>query len=314
MILLGALALAGSGFCLFTFISQDDGEDNADNVLVICLGTLWFLFTMYGLCDQRVLNGTPKSPVFYLAGLIGLVLTVWGYSRSETLGFGHYRKHKDGWHFSVRAPRQISSRKPGTERFGGVLFNVVWRAFLAGLGVTMFIRLFGIRIEGDQSCWPFLITFSATGCAVFLSSGGLRLLRCLPLSTCHLASVLLLIPLFSVLAVVAGLAVVQLTNLGHFLNRDSATFLVPMTGAVCLASSVMVLCSGSKDVNLIGLALGLPASMVICDTVSNVKWPVALWWLLGFSLMLAAFFLNRHWLRSSYSYRPSTGGFLRRHR
>ncbi|MGD0813281.1 MAG: hypothetical protein ABSA83_06735 [Verrucomicrobiota bacterium] len=66
--------------------------------------------------------------------------------------------------------------------------------------------------------------------------------------------------------------------------------------------------------SLIGLALGLPASMVIYDTVSNVQWPAAFWWLLGLSLMLAAFFLNRRWLRSSYAYRPSAGDSLQRRR
>ncbi|MGD0813932.1 MAG: hypothetical protein ABSA83_10035 [Verrucomicrobiota bacterium] len=102
MTLFGALAFAGSGFCLITFSSQDDGEGNPGNFLVFCLGTLWFLSIMYGLCNQRVLNVTPKSPVVYLVGLIGLLLTVWGYSRSERLVFGLYRKHEDVRHFSVR--------------------------------------------------------------------------------------------------------------------------------------------------------------------------------------------------------------------
>jgi hypothetical protein len=188
----------------------------------------------------------------------------------------------------------------------------VWRAFLAGLGVTIFLPLLGIHFDAENF-WPFLIAYCAIGWAMLLC-GRLRLLRCLPLSTGRLASVLLLMPLFSVLAIIAGCAVAQWTSLGHCLNRDSATFLIPMTGAVCLASSVMVLCSGSKDVSLIGLALGLPASMVIYDTVSNVQWPAAFWWLLGLSLMLAAFFLNRRWLRSSYAYRPSAGDSLQRRR
>ena len=311
MILFGSLAFAGSGFCLFTFISQDDREGNPGDFSVICLGSLWFCSVMFSIFRSTFLDVKTQSPVVYLVGLIGLLLTVWGYSRSEKLVFGRAMKRPGGGRLSVQAPKRIPSLKPRMARFGGVYFDVVWSAFLFGLVFPIFLLLFKTPTSEHQNFWLCLFMYGAMGSAMLLY-GGLRLLRSLPLSTSQLALALLLMPLFSILAGIAGLAVMQWINLGHFLSRDSATFLIPMTGAICIASSLIVPFGGNGKI--LAMLLALMASLVIFATISNVHWPAAFWWLLGFSLMLAAFCLNRHWLRSSYSYRPSAGDFLRRQR
>jgi len=83
-----------------------------------------------------------------------------------------------------------------------------------------------------------------------------------------------------------------------------------MAGAVGVASSFMI--RFGKNGLMITMVLAMLASVVIKETVADESWPAAFWWLLGFFLMAAAFFLNRHWLRSSDSYQPSAGGFERR--
>ena len=139
-------------------------------------------------------------------------------------------------------------------------------------------------------------------------------MRSLPLSAGSLASNLLLMPLLSILASVAGMATLQCLHAGHFLSRDSATFLIPLTGVICFVCSFLVCDSGLQKGYVVTMALGFPAGLVIFDTIAETKWPAGFWWLLGLLLMAAAFFLHRHWLRSSYSYRPSTGDFLQRRR
>jgi hypothetical protein len=311
MVLVGSLAFAGSAFCLFTFISQDDSEGNPGNFLVICLWALWFLSTMWGIVHQKFLDVTTNSPVVYLTGLIGLLLTVWGYSRCEKLLFGRARKRPDGDQYPAQAPKRMPDHKPGIARFKGVLFDVLWRSFLVVLFVSAFSLIFKIHYGEDHMFWPILFAFGGVGVAGLLS-GGMRLLRSLPQSAGQLALILLLMPILSILAIIAGVAIIQWINPGQFPSHYSASLMIPMAGAVCIASSLIV--PFGRDGNLLGFVLALTASLVICDTIPNLQWPAAFWWLLGFSLMLAAFFLNRHWLRSSYAYRPSTGDFLRRQR
>jgi hypothetical protein len=82
-----------------------------------------------------------------------------------------------------------------------------------------------------------------------------------------------------------------------------------MAGAVCVASG-LVIRYGENGMAL-GMVLSMLALVVIFGTVEDFHWPPAFWWLLGLGLMTAAFFLNRLWFRSSGSYRPSAGSFLR---
>jgi len=309
LILFGSLAFAGSGFCLFTFISQDDRESNPGNFLVICLGTLWFLSTMYGIFHQRVLNVTLKSPVVYIVGLIGLLLTVLGYVRSEKLVAGRARKRPDGKQHFVRTRERITSPRPGMARFGGVFFDVVRSGFLMGLLYAGLLLVFKLRISVDNFVLAYVFAFG--GLMSFgLLSGGMRLLRSLPLSVGQLALRLSLMPLLAILGIIAGLAVIQWIKPVQFLIHYPASLMFLCAGAVCVANSFMVRYSGRDGLYLAMLFAAL-ASAVIFNTVSNVKWPAAFWWLLGLSMMAGAFFLNRHWLRSSYSYRPSTGDFSR---
>jgi hypothetical protein len=95
---------------------------------------------------------------------------------------------------------------------------------------------------------------------------------------------------------------------GQLPSHYSASLMISMTGVACLAAGLVV--PFGRD----GLLLAMVASLVISETIPNVRWPAAFWWFLGFSLTLAAFFLNRRSLRSSYPYRPSSGALPRTHR
>lgn len=310
MTLFGSLAFAGSVFCMLTFVS---GVKGWSDFLVICLGTLWFWSVMFSSFHQEFLAATTQSPVVYLVALIGLLLTVWGYSRSEKLLFGRTTKYPADGQYHAQSSKRIPAPKKGMARFGGVFFEVARSGFLFGLFYFGLLALFKIRptATDEKSDWPFLFMFGGMGGAG-LFSGGVRLLRSVPLSVGHLALNLMLMPLFSILAAITGVAVIQWLNLGHFLSSDSANFLIPMTGAICFASSFMVRHSASGNGYIVAMALGFPASWVVFDTVAHVKWPAAFWRLLGLGLIAAAFFLNRHWLRSSASYRPSAASSQRR--
>jgi hypothetical protein len=75
-----------------------------------------------------------------------------------------------------------------------------------------------------------------------------------------------------------------------------------MAGAICIASSFVV--PFGIEGRVLGLMLGMLFAIVIFNIVPYTHLPAAFWWLLGLSLILASYFLNRHWLRSSASYRP----------
>ena len=305
MILFGSLAFAGSAFCLFTFVPQDKGfGEHGGDSLVFYFGTLWF-------CSFMFSKVTTHSPVVYIAGLIGLLLTVLGYVRSEILVTGRARKRPGGGQYLVRTRERISSPRPVMARFGGVFFDVVQAGFLFGLLYSGSLLVLKLPICDDTFVLAYMFAFG--GIASFrLLRGGMRLLRTLPLSTGQLALRLSLMPLFGVLPSIAGLAIIQWIKLGQSPIHDLATLVIPCAGTVCIACSFIV--PFHKAGNIIAMLLAPSASAVIVKTVSNVKWPAAFWWLLGLCLMAGAFFLNRHWLRSSYSYRPSTGDFSRRQR
>jgi hypothetical protein len=313
LLLFASLIFAGSSFCFCTFALQDRRGNYQESFLGSWV-TFWFCPTMFILFLPELFAVTTPSTIIYLAALVGLPLTVWGYLRSEKLLVGCPSKHPVGGRPFVPAPEPIPSRQPGVARFGGVFFDAARRAFLFGLGCTALSLVFHARLtEDNEFFWPFLLAYGGIG-FVTLLSGGTRLLRSLPLSVGGLAMNLLLLPILGLLASVAGVATLQCFNMVHLLTRDSATFLIPMTGAICFASSFRVRYSGFLSGSSIAMALGGLAALVIFHTVADAKWPAAFWSLLGLLLMVAAFFLNRHWLRSSYSYRPSTGDFLQRRR
>lgn len=304
MILFGSWAFAGSVFCLLTFVSQVKGGSDS---LVISLGTLWFFSCMLSIFHHEIREVTTQTSVVYLTGLIGLLVTLWGYSRSNKPLFGRATKYPGDGRHVAQSPKPIPAPQPGMARFGGFLFDTVWRGFLAGLLLSTFLLVFKVSINEDASIWPYVFTFGGLG-SVGLMCEAMRFLRTLPLSARRLALTLLFMPLFSIVPIIAGVAMIKWFNPGLFLIP--ASLMIPMVGAVCCASSLMV--RFGKNGYLFAMLLGLLASEVICKTVSDVKWPAVFWWLLGLCLMAAAFFLNRHWLRSSASYRPSTGGLLRR--
>ena len=159
--------------------------------------------------------------------------------------------------------------------------------------------------------WPMFLAFGTIGSDSILY-GRVRLLRSLPLSSGRLAWMPLLLALVNILALLAGAAITQWITGGHYLTLSSAVFLIPMAGAVCVASG-LVIRLGDNGMAL-GAALSMLAMIVIFETVENSHWPPAFWWLLGLGLMTAAFFMNRLWFRSSGSYRPPTGSSLWRPR
>jgi len=309
VILFGPLVSAGSTYCLFTFIAPDVREGEPGDFLAMSMWAMWFPAAMFGIFRQEFLDITTQSPVAYLWGLLGLLLTVQGYLRSEKLVTGRARKRSNNGERPTLARFQIPALKPGLARFGGVFFGDVWKGFLIGLVCPTVLQVLGSGIGENEFFSAWLFVCGAMGASLLLS-GGARLLRSLPLSAGRLALTLLLMPFFSILGVIAGLAINQRLTLGHFLRNDSATLLIPIAGAVGVASSFII--RFGKDGLPIMMILAMPAAVVITETVSNEQWPAAFWWLLGMCLMVAAFFLNRHWLRSSYSYRPSAGRFARR--
>ena len=172
-----------------------------------------------------------------------------------------------------------------------------------------FLLIFKIRIGEDSLFWTYLFLFGAMGTTNLLR-GGMRLLRSLPLSAGQLALAVLLMPMLGILGVIVGVATIQWISLGHFPTHYSASFLIPMAGAVCASFSLIVRFGGIGCV--LAMPLAMSASVVIFETVAHANWPTAFWWLLGLGLMASAFFLNRHWLRCSESYRAATGPFQRR--
>jgi hypothetical protein len=310
-ILFSSLALTGASYCSFTGISLDEtGSDPGDFLMMLFMG-LWFPATVFGGFLPTFFEITEQNPVAYLsAALLGLILTALGYSRSEKLVCGRPRKRPGGAQTSAPASRQIPAPKPGMARFGGVLFAQARFGFFLGLFCPAFLLIFRMRFGEGQFFWPWLFAFCTLASAGLLS-GGARLLRSLPLSAGHLAWTLLFLPISGILGVIAALGMLEFVFPGHFFAPSPCSFLIPMAGAVCFASSLFLPFGGRGD-RFAVLPLAMLASFVIFDTVENARWPSVFWWLLGLSLIVAAFFLNRHWLRSSHSYRPSTGGIPRR--
>jgi hypothetical protein len=303
MFLIGSLVVAGACFCLFTKPTKRSCDPAESLLRLLC--SLWFLFVIFSVFDTKLFEIKWPSPVGYLGGLIGVVLTVWGYFRAEKLqAVWGWLRPGSGQPFA-QASKRIRVDKPGMARFRGVLFDVVWRSFLGGLLVSTLWLFFKTHLSEDHSAWPYLFAFGGVG-SVQRLCGGIRLLRCLPLSAGQLGLTLLLMPLLSILAIVAGVATMQWISPGQLPSHYSASLMISMTGVACLAAGLIV--PLGRD----GLLLAMLASLVISDIIPNVKWPAAFWWLLGLGLMAAAFFLNRHWLRSSASYRPSAANSQRR--
>jgi hypothetical protein len=195
-------------------------------------------------------------------------------------------------------------------RFSGVFFEQVRMGLLIVLCFTAPFLILKMPSSESHLVLPWLFAFCPLGTSVHLS-GGVRLLRSLPLSAGHLALTLLLLPFLTILAMVAALGILEIVYPGHFLSPHSCSYLIPMSGTVCIASSLYLPFTGQSN-RFILMLLGMVASLVVIETVANVDLPATFWWLLGLGLMAAAFFLNRHWLRSSASYRPSAANSQRR--
>ena len=309
-ILFGSLAFAGSSFYSFTLFLPDQKGSDPDKFMAILV---WALFIPAAILIGSYLfplrSVTTRSPADFLWGSLGLFLTVWGYLRSERLVSGRTRKRPGGGQQPARVSKRILTPKPCMARFGGLFFEVARRGFLFVLIYTTVVLALGKPGRGPNFFWPLLIAFGTMGSVALLSSG-MRMLRSLPLSSGRLALTLLLMPLASILGMIAATAIAQWITRGHFLGADSAIFLIPMAGIVCITSGLAI--RYGKDGPIIAMGLAMLSSLVLAGAVSAAHWPAAFWCLLGLCLMVAAFFLNRHWLRSSYSYRPSTGGFARR--
>ncbi len=311
MILFVSLAVTGSSYCLFTFISFEVTGNDPGAFLVMLIMGLWFPATVFGGFLPMFFDMTEQEPVAWLrAGLLGLILTTLGYSRSGKLVCSRPRKRPGGAQSPASASRRIPSPKPGMARFGGVLFAQARFGFLLGLFCPAILRICKMRVGEDHFFWPWLFAFCTLASAGLLS-GGARLLRSLPLSAGHLAWILLFLPISGILGVIAALGILEFVFPGHFFAPSPCSFLIPMAGAVCIASSLFLPFGGRGD-RFAVLPLAMLASFVIFDTAENARWPSVFWWLLGLSLIAAAFFLNRRWLRSSHSYRPSTGAVTRR--
>lgn len=216
--------------------------------------------------------------------------------------------------FAPKRRHEFRRSSPAWRDLAALFFDVVRDGFVFGLLFPIILVLiFKIDLGEDRDeyaiFWPWLV--AATGNKVLLG-GGVRLLRTLPLSTGRVALILVLMPLCSIMAISAALGMIQCVSPGRFFDHHWLSFVIPCAGAVCIASSLQVYFG--KNGFPISMFLAILASVVISETVSNVKWPVAFWWGLGLCLIAAAFFLNRNWLRCSASYRPSTGDFLGRQR
>jgi hypothetical protein len=77
-----SLAIAGSSFCLFTFISPDDIGSDQDSYIMKLVWALLLpdiVFTFSGLAPLRP---PTQNPIDYFWGLLGLFLTLLGYFRA----------------------------------------------------------------------------------------------------------------------------------------------------------------------------------------------------------------------------------------
>ncbi|HEX3717474.1 MAG TPA: hypothetical protein VH595_05850 [Verrucomicrobiae bacterium] len=243
-----------------------------------------------------------------LAGSAGLLLVFWrGWWVGELL-IGWTPKCSGRGQISVGAPDRVRSLKPKIARFGGVYFDLVWRWFLAG-AVYAAIMSHWNNAEADFSGMYFFALVGAGSSEV--SFGGLRLLRSLPLSVEQLALNLLLIPVFSILCAIAGMAAIQRLGLGHLPIHDPVSLLITLTGITCLACSFTVLFSG-RDGHILAYILTMGGVVGISSIVVYTKWSPIFWGLIGICLMGMAFCLNRRWLRCSASYRAPKESLARR--
>jgi hypothetical protein len=292
VMLFGSLLFVGSFYCYLTSIPpHDKTRDRNDSPQVFCC---ILCMNMALFASRFFLYAKKHGWIIYLAGLTGLFLTILGYLRAEKLVSGPVGEKR------MQPPGKTQKNIPPARvaRFGGVFLNIIWIGILMGFLVATWARIF--NSSGNALSFFYALALGSVF-PVALFGGQLRLWRSLPLSTRQLAAILSLMPLASVLAMLAGLAIVWWIVPGRFLNVFFVfSCTMSMVGAICIASSFAVP-FGEAD---LGWVLAYLFAIVIINIIPYTHWPAAFWWLLGLSLILASYFLNRHWLRSSASYRP----------
>jgi len=300
-ILLDSLALGGTTFCFFTFISQEN-RVRVPNIIPMFCASTWIC--CWGLSRQGFSYLTMANPVVYLTVLTGFLFTFWGYVRAEKLLIASaatpLQVKRPSLHLSTRAP----SLKPRMMGFPAIFFELARTIFLVGLVYAAVILLLNFRHVLREAVWCGLFSICVAGSSRVLT-GGTRFLRSLPLSTDRLAFCLLLLTMVSLTSAILAVGVLHFVSSNQVFVPQAASFLIPMAGSICVVSSLCLPLSG--DFSRFVLPFGILAPLAVFELVSNTHWPAAFWWILGFCLIAAAFFLNRHWLRSSLSYRRPVG-------
>jgi hypothetical protein len=286
--LFGSLLLAGSIFCLFTYTH-----------LGIVAGILltWVLCVFLGRIENR--------PILCVLALAGVALTVWGYARSMKL-FNQCGEEQPSPtpHPSQAAKQSLVTMQKGGG-FGPLFFVCARNSFVGGLIYIAALHFFNSRASEDPFLWSWLFAFCTLGSSRVLL-GGPRFLRVLPLSTNQLAGNLMLFPVVSVLATIVAIVVLRWVYHGQLAGPFAPAFLIPIMGSICVVSSLHLPFSVNANKSLI-VPFGMGASIAMLNMISDTHRATTFWWIVGLCLIAAAFFLNRHYLRSSLSYRRPVG-------
>jgi len=312
-VVLTSLIWAGAGGCLFTFWPPLAREDVGYFMPAWML--LWAAALVFGVFIPDRFDLTKQGPaVWGGAALLGIVLSGVAYARREKLVLGRASRRFRKTRLAGLVSGRIPGPNPMMARFGGMFFKEIGSGLQIGIlyPVTMLAYTAVFKRPSDESdaLGILLLATSATEPAGIIMSGGLRSLRMLPSSTARLALILLLMPLSRTTVMFAGFGLMQGLNLGHVLNNHPLSFLIPLAGVVGIGSSLSIRFGWYAFPALV--VFGAPISVLIYEAVPIVRWPAGVWWFLGAGLMVAAFFLNRYWLRASASYRAPSGDIIGR--
>jgi hypothetical protein len=320
VVVLAALLWASASSCLITYSPPMAPEEA--NYFAWSWMLLWLPTVSLGMGFSDQLDIARKTPVVWLAtAMLGILLAGWSFRRSERLVLARVTVDRGDAAASVEKPERRPPFQPGAAGFGGwFFFEVARNSFLMNLlfpGLLLAVPVLGARFGVNPSMFgansiilPWMFAFCTLGFSDLLA-GGVRMLRILPMSVGQLALILLLVPLGSILGMICALAAFGNIYPGHLFGPHPASFLIPMGCAVCLVSTLYLPYGGPSN-RFIVLSLAMLVSFVVLTTIPDVKCPAVIWWLLGLALIVSAFFLNRHWLRRSDSYRPGGGSFSRR--
>jgi len=311
VVILASLIWSGGAVCVFTFFSPMARQ------YLACLMPVWVSLwiapiTIHVFWPSFSRFVKPGSGTWLGAAFLAILLPAVAFVRREKLVFRRVRQ-SSGERQSVQATKRTAAFEPLMTGFGGVFFRDMRKSFLVGLFFPALMALIVVLFHGNSFCTTpaftrlydeYLVISFLYALMVPSFSWGPRPLRVLPLSTGRLALILWLLPLSCMLGVLVPVVLSQRLSLVRFLDQNSLSFIIPMAGVVCIASSL-----GIRFGKLgIGSAIGglLIGGMIFVFPIFGVaKWPAVFWWLPGVGLMAAAFFANRCWLRSSGSYRAS---------